>query len=102
MGVWRELVEVVRSTSILFGLISSRPVPDASHGLKKRQASGPGGKFWATPIHLQRSSIVLSPEPDATGLPSGKKATEWTESEWPLSVCSGDKFLAFPTCTGTF
>src|SRR2546423_916701 len=31
---------------------------------------------------------VLSPDADATSLPSGENATELTESEWPSSVCS--------------
>ena len=51
---------------------------------------------------MQRSLTVLSPEPDATILPSGEKAIERTESEWPLSFGSSDEFVAFSYAYGTF
>jgi hypothetical protein len=35
-------------------------------------------------------------------LPSGEKATERTESEWPLSFGSSDEFVAFSYAYGTF
>ena len=55
---------------------------------------------------LQRRSRGRVPEPDrlvaradATSLPSGEKATELTESEWPSSVCSGAPVAASQSLT---
>jgi hypothetical protein len=37
---------------------------------------------------------VLLSDSDASVLPSGKKATAWTEPEWPFSICSTAPDLA--------
>jgi hypothetical protein len=38
-------------------------------------------------------------EPDTTSLPSGEKATDLTQSEWPLSVCSAAPVVASQSLT---
>jgi hypothetical protein len=37
------------------------------------------------PVAVSQSRTVSSPEPDATSLPSGEKATDQTQPEWPMS-----------------
>ena len=46
-----------------------------------------------------QSLTVLSSDADATGLPSGEKATALTQSEWPSSVCSAAPVAASQSLT---
>ena len=39
------------------------------------------------PVAIFQSLMVSSPEPDASSLPSGEKAIDWIEPEWPSRVC---------------
>jgi hypothetical protein len=43
--------------------------------------------YSTAPNRPSHSLTVLSPEADASSLPSGENATAETQSEWPLSVC---------------
>jgi hypothetical protein len=40
-------------------------------------------------VSYLHSLMVRSSDPEASVLPSGEKATAWTELEWPSSVFSG-------------
>ena len=42
----------------------------------------------AVPMAASHSRIVMSSDAEASCLPSGEKATAWTESEWPSSTCN--------------
>lgn len=42
--------------------------------------------------------IVLSLEPDASSPPSGEKATDQTEAEWPSRVCWSVPVAGFQRC----
>jgi hypothetical protein len=43
--------------------------------------------FWRAPVAVSQSRTVLSLEPDASSRPSGEKATDRTQCEWPWRVC---------------
>ena len=47
---------------------------------------GPSSVRRAAPVAESQSLIVLSPDADATSLPSGKNATPLTQPEWPSSM----------------